>query len=78
MKCKAIDATVIEYLTHLTTKGKRQTKMLIRCVVDLRRCCLKISEIPKYLKADYIEPIERKRWTMLKRREAGPVRYRFL
>lgn len=48
--------------------------MLIRCVVDLRRCCLKISEIPKYLKA---EPIERKRWTVLKRL-ADPVRYRFL
>lgn len=52
--------------------------MLIRCVVDLRSCCLKISEIPKHLKADHIEPIERKRWTVLKRRLADPMRCRFL
>lgn len=27
-----------------------------------------ISEIPKYLKTEHIEPIERKIWTVLKRR----------
>lgn len=35
---------------------------------DLRRYGFKISEIPKYLQAEHIGPIERKTWTELKRR----------
>lgn len=49
-------------------KGEEKNKMLTRWVVNLRRHRFKISEIPKYLKAKHMEPVERNTWTVLKRR----------
>lgn len=44
-------------LSTYGSKGQERNKMLIRWVVALRRHCLKISEVPKYLQADHIEPV---------------------